>query len=225
MATVLETGETILFVGDSITDGDRRDDLYRPLGRGYVRIFHDMLVTRDSEKTIRVLNQGVGGNSIEDLRSRWTDDVLAHKADWLVVAIGINDINQHLSNHGAISLDPKTYEEIYAGLLELTTRALPKCRLILIDPFYASKDTVPGSYRTRLAALLPDYLAAVSRLAAKFAAHHLRMHEIFAAKLAIQHPSTYFPIEPVHPNSAGHFLIAESLYKLLEVSRTAQNNR
>lgn len=217
MATAVETGETILFVGDSITDSDRRDDLYRPLGRGYVRIFHDMLVTRDPEKTIRVLNHGVGGNTVEDLRSRWTDDVFAHKVDWLVVAIGINDINQYLSKHGTKSLEPKTFEEIYAGLLELTTTELPKCRLVLIDPFYASKDAVPGSYRARLAALLPDYLAVVSQLAGKFGARHLRMNEIFAARLAIQHPSTYFPIEPVHPNPAGHFLIAESLYKLLEV--------
>ncbi len=225
MATAIESGETVLFIGDSITDGDRRDDRYRPLGRGYVRLFHDMLVTRDPEKAIRVLNHGVGGNTVEDLRSRWTDDVLAHKPDRLVVAIGINDINQYLCKQGPVSLDPETYEGIYGSLLDLTASALPGCRLVLIEPFYGSRDTVPGSYRARLAALLPEYRAAVSRLAEKFRAANLRLQEIFDAKLAIQHPSTYFPIEPVHPDPAGHFLIAESLYKLLEIPAADESTR
>ncbi len=220
MPTIIDTGETILFIGDSITDGGRRDDRWRPLGCGYVRLFHDMLLTRDSEKTIRVLNHGVGGNTVEDLRSRWTDDVLAHRPDWLVVAIGINDINQYLCNQGPFPLDPKTYEAIYESILSLTRTALPGCRLILIDPFYGSQDATPDSYRTRLSSLFPEYLNAVARLAEKFQARRLKLHEIFTAKLAVQHPSKYFPLEPVHPEPAGHFLIAESLYKILEPPAT-----
>jgi len=218
MSTIIEHGESILFIGDSITDGDRRDDRYRPLGRGYVRFFHDMLVARDSEKSISVINHGFGGNTVEDLRSRWEDDVIAFTPDWLVVAIGINDINQFLCKQGPVSLDPKTFEEIYDGLLDLTSSRLPGTRMVLMEPFYGSRDATPGSYRARVAGLLPEYLEAVARLAAKHGARHLGLNSLFASKLKVQHPSRYFPLEPVHPESAGHFLIAESLYEALSLS-------
>lgn len=215
MKTLIQNGETILFIGDSITDCGRREERLRPLGNGFVSLFNDMLLTRDSEKRISVVNRGVGGHTVEDLRSRWSDDALAFRPDWLAVMIGINDINQYLCNQGPVPLPPDTYGEIYEQLLTLTLQALPRCRLLLIDPFYGSSDTTPGSYRAKVAGLLPEYHSAVARLADKFQARHLKMHEIFRSKLAAQHPDIYFPFEPVHPGSAGHFLIAESVYAAL----------
>jgi hypothetical protein len=215
MNTLIQDQETILFIGDSITDCGRREDQYKPLGCGFVSLFNDLLLTRDSEKKITVLNRGIGGNTVEDLRSRWSDDVLAFRPDWLVVKIGINDLNQYLCKQGPIPLPPETYEEIYDQLLALTRETLPKCRLLLIDPFYGSTDTTPGSYRAKVAALLPQYLAAVSRLAGKHGARHLKMQEIFMAKLNLQAPEIYCPNEPVHPLSTGHCLIAESVYAAL----------
>ena len=82
MNTIIQDKQTIRFIGDSITDCGCRDDRFKPLGCGYVNLFNDMLLTRDSEKHIRVINRGVGGNTVEDLRSRWQDDALAHRPDW-----------------------------------------------------------------------------------------------------------------------------------------------
>lgn len=215
MKTFIQNGETILFIGDSITDCGRREDRLRPLGNGFVSMFNDMLLTRDSEKRISVINRGIGGNTVEDLRSRWTDDVLAFRPDWLAVMIGINDINQYLCNQGPIPLPPETYGEIYDQLLTLTLQMLPRCRLLLMDPFYGSYDSTAGSYRAKVAGLLPEYHSAVSRLAEKHNARHLKMQDIFQGKLKAQHPDIYFPSEPVHPVSTGHFLIAESVYAAL----------
>lgn len=212
MKTLIQNGETILFIGDSITDCGRREDRLRGLGNGFVHLFNDMLLVRDSEKRISVINRGIGGNTVEDLRSRWSDDVLMHRPDWLVVMIGINDINQYLCNQGPIPLPPDTYEKIYDQLLDLTLRELPRCRLLLMDPFYGSRDATPGSYRAKVAGLLPEYQAAVARLAEKHHARHLKLQDVFRSRLALQHPDIYFPDEPVHPVSAGHFLIAESVY-------------
>ena len=215
MSTLIQDTQTILFIGDSITDCGRRDAQHQPLGCGYVSYFNDMLLTRDSEKKITVINHGIGGNTVEDLRSRWCDDVLAFRPDWLVVKIGINDINQYLCKQGPIPLPPETYKEIYDQLLALTHRELPQCRLLLVDPFYGSNDTTPGSYRARVVALFPQYLAVVARLAGRHGARHLKLHDIFMSKLKVQHPEVYFPSEPVHPQSTGHFLIAESVYAAL----------
>ena len=217
MGTIFKNGETLLFIGDSITDCGRMDDRFKPLGCGYVNMFNDMLLTREPKKNIRIINRGVGGNTSEDLRSRWVDDVIAHRPDWLVIKIGINDINRFLSNQGPVLISPELFESIYTHLMELSKRSLPSCRIVLIDPFYGSSDTTPGSYRAKVAALLPRYCEVVARIASIHLARHLKLHDIFQAKLAIQPAGIYFPLEPVHPASAGHFLIAESLYNELSV--------
>lgn len=217
MPTVLKSNETILFIGDSITDCGRRDDQHKPYGCGFVNMFKDMLTIRDSEKQIHLINRGIGGNTVEDLRSRWHDDVLAFRPDWLVVKIGINDLNRFLCNQGSIPLPPETYEEIYDQLLALTRRALPGCRFLVIGSFYGSNDTIPDSYRAKVAALLPAYLAAAARVAAKHEARYLDLQGIFTAKLKIQAADLYFPKDPVHPLSTGHFLIAESVYAALSI--------
>ena len=82
MPTKLKSGETILFIGDSITDCGRRGP-FAPLGDGYVRMFADLLTLRESAKRVTVVNKGVSGNVVTQLQARWTDDVLRHRPDWL----------------------------------------------------------------------------------------------------------------------------------------------
>ena len=217
MPIQIQDGETILFIGDSITDCGRRDPLHKPLGCGFVNMFNDMLLTRDSEKKITVLNRGIGGNTIDDLRSRWSDDVLAFRPDWLVIKIGINDLNQHLMKNSVVPLSPEAFGGIYDQLLALAREKLPGIRLLLIDPFYGSNDVTPGSYRSKVAALLHSYLEVIARQAAKHGTRHLKLNSLFQEKLKIQPAEIYFPNEPVHPLSTGHYLIAEAVYAALSL--------
>ncbi|MCS7180784.1 MAG: hypothetical protein N2589_07730 [bacterium] len=48
----------------------------------------------------------------------------------------------------------------------------------------------------------------------KYETYHLKIHRIFQEYLKYFEPETFAP-EPVHPNSIGHFLIANELFKLL----------
>lgn len=216
MPTRLRSGETLLFIGDSITDCGRRDAQHAPLGVGYVKFFHDMLLIREPEKQVRIINTGIGGNTVEDLRTRWRDDALSHRPDWLSVKIGINDANRFLTNPQQHAMQgPEPYAEIFEQILDLTRQELPETRLMLIDPFFASLDQrggTKGSYRARVSELLPQYHATIDRLARKYQAVHVRTHDVFHAHFQHQHPSVYFPNEPVHPNQAGHLLIAEAVY-------------
>ena len=82
MPTPLKDGQTFLFIGDSITDCGRRGP-NAPLGDGYVKFFHDLLLIREPDKSVRIINTGIGGNTVEDLRSRWVDDALSYNPDWL----------------------------------------------------------------------------------------------------------------------------------------------
>ena len=220
MATCLKDGETILFIGDSITDCGRRDDQHRPMGVGYVSFVRDFLVIREPEKKIKVINTGIGGNTVEDLRSRWVDDALSYKPDWLSIKIGINDCHRWSTDAKAnILQSPEKFEEIFNEILTATRKALPETKLLLIDPFYASLD-IDGpldSYRGRVSLALQDYIAATDRMAAKYDALQVKTNDIFHAHLKYNHPTVCFPKEPVHPNQTGHMLIAESVYEALTV--------
>jgi len=212
MPTKLKNGETVLFIGDSITDCNRLDPQHQPLGRGYVRMVADMLTIREPQKKITVLNRGIGGNNVNDLRNRWHDDVFEIKPDWLSIKIGINDLHQTLS--GMSALPSNTFEEIYDSLLAQTVKRLPDCRLLLISPFYMSRDRMKNSDRARVLRTIPGYVEAVYRLSRKYKTRLIQTHDLFQAQLR-HHKLEVFSDEPVHPNSAGHLLMADAVYSTL----------
>ena len=92
--------QSILFIGDSITDCARREHDV-PFGVGYVRMFSDLMSFRKPAQRITIINRGISGHTVDDLRSRWTDHVLANVPDQLVIKIGINDINRWLCGSDA----------------------------------------------------------------------------------------------------------------------------
>ncbi len=212
MPTKLKSGETILFIGDSITDCGRREPQHAPLGCGYVRIVADMLTVREPQKKIAVINRGIGGDTVADLHSRWADDALEIKPDWLSIKIGINDLNQTFS--GQIDLSPEKFEANYDFILAQTVKRLPNCKLLLIDPFFMSRDKLKDSYRARVMKVLPEYIDVVHRLSRKYKTRLVKTHDLFQEQLK-HHKLEVFSTEPVHPNSAGHLLIAEAVYKAL----------
>ena len=217
VTTKLKNDQAILFIGDSITDCGRREPEHRTLGCGYVQMFSDMLAVREPEKQVRVFNAGIGGNNLEDLRSRWVDDVLSCKPDWLSIKIGINDCNQWLGGENPLQ-SPERFAQVYEEILSVTEKNLPQTKVLLIDPFFAGLDEghdLPESYRSKVLRTLPRYLETVARMSVNYCALHVCMHDIFREHFKLQHPSRFFPTEPVHPNSGGQMLIAESVYKAL----------
>lgn len=215
MSTVLQDGQTLLFIGDSITDCGRRDDRFRPLGTGYVRFFRDLLIVREPEKDITIENRGIGGHTVPDLRNRWFDDAISHQPDWLSIKIGINDLSRYLlGNAGDLPLDPKGYAQGYRWLLETTRRELPDTQLLLISPFFISRDPHEDTHRGKVLNLIPRYIETVGALAAEFGARYLDLHAVFAKHLEYRHPDAFCP-EPVHPNETGHRIMAEAVYATL----------
>jgi len=213
--TILKPHQTLLFIGDSITDCGRRDPQHRPLGSGYVRFFRDLQLIREPEKPVTILNRGISGNCVDNLRTRWNEDVLLHRPDFLSIKIGVNDLNHALSNPERAFLRPKGYREIYEQLLTLTRRELPGTGLLLISPFFISTDRNPDSYRAKVLNILPEYIAAVESLAQQFDARFLNLHAAFQERLKFHHPDTYCP-EPAHPHPTGHLFMAEKVWEILQ---------
>jgi len=208
----IKNGQTILFIGDSITDCGRTTT-EGPLGNGYVKMFADMLMIRHPQKTITIINKGISGSVITGLRDRWHDDVLRNKPDWLSIKIGINDLHKTLRKDPE-AVPPELYRETYEDIILRTISTLPRCRILLIDPFYISNESSPTSFRSAVLKLLAEYLKIVHNLSSKHNTLLVKTHEIFQRLLKTHEPDTFCP-EPVHPNPTGHMVIAEAVYNVL----------
>ena len=207
----VQDGETMLFIGDSITDCGRRDE-HAPLGNGYVRLFSELATARFPEHRVRYVNMGIGGNGVGDLRERWQTDVLDQRPDRLSAKIGINDLIRHLrGDEGAV--DPAGFEEAYGQILRMTAQDLG-CPVVLITPFYLSTDRPGGSSESEVLGLLPEYIAAVEAMSREHGTRLLNVDDVFQEQLCYHDPSHFAP-EPVHPNQAGHMVIASALMELL----------
>ena len=214
MPLKLRNGETILFTGDSITDCGRRADC-APLGSGYVKLFADMAQLREPRKQLNIINTGVGGNTVLDLKTRWADEVLEYAPDWLSIKIGINDLHRTLfPQEGIGPVSPALFRATYDELLSRTRKCLPGCRLLLVDPFYMSKDTAPGCPRAEVLAALPGYIRAVHEMSRKYRTRLVKTHDRFRSLLKYRSMECFGP-EPVHPSLSGHLVIAEAVYEAL----------
>ena len=214
MATEIKSGQTIVFLGDSITDAGRRDG-HPPLGQGFVKLFHDLLLIREPQKRVRVVNKGVGGDRIPQLRDRLVDDVLREKPDWLVVQGVINDLISFLCDPRE-PVCAERYEDLYDGVLTRTRAALPDCRLMLIAPFFLSIEPESDTlWRGRVRRALPPYIEAVQRLSKKHETRLVEPDEMFQHLLQFHSLEALAP-EPVHPHATGNLALAEAVYRALE---------
>lgn len=208
----IRDGETMVLIGDSITDCGRRDPAASPLGNGYAAFFADLVTASYPERKIRFVNRGISGNTVLDLEARWEADVLAERPDWLSVMIGINDLHRTLD--GVRHVPPGVYRESCTRILtQAASRLAPK--LVLLEPFYMILDRDANEYQRRVLTMLPGYLEVVHDLAKAFGARVVGLQDMFRRQL--QHRLfTAFCGEPVHPNRTGHVLIASELLRTLE---------
>lgn len=215
MATKINDGAKIVFIGDSITDCGRRDPVNAPLGRGYVKLFSDLMTVKYPELTLDIINRGIGGDSIDNLRTRWHDDVMTQNPDFLSVKVGINDLHKHMNDPAFAFLTVDEFKSIYAKLLNLTVEKFPNCQLLLISPFLISQDNIQDSDRKKVLDVIFEYINVVKELSQQFNADFLDLHELFQKQLEYKHPDTYC-LEPVHPNPVGHLLMAEAVFENFE---------
>jgi len=199
----IETGQTILFIGDSITDGDRDKPAYRPFGFGYVHFVANMLLAKYPHLNINIKNKGVSGNAIQDLSQRWERDCLAHKPDILSVLIGINDLwRVCTAPQQARGLLPDEYELTYKRLL-LCAKQASDCQLVLMEPFMFCSDPVDHIFE-----LLQRYIEKLDGLAREFDAVLVPLQCLINEQIKTVEPQKWSS-DSVHPYVWAHAWIAK----------------
>jgi len=216
--TKLTPGQTLIFIGDSITESDRRIAAHGPLGWGYVRMLSDMLITHEPGKPVNIINKGVNGNTIKHLLSRWQDDVIEQQPDQIFILIGINDATRCLDHSPSLHCEPVAYRNTYVQLIEETRTRLPACTIALMQPFLVSRgDDIKGSYRNELSKLMPAYIDCVDELACRYELPLVPLQETFQ-KLLRHRKSDVFSEDKIHPNLTGHYAIADAVYRSLQTT-------
>ena len=207
----IQNGDSILFIGDSITDCDRA----RPVGAGaglgesYVAFIDALLAAFYPERGITVLNTGGSGNRVTDLAARWQTDVLDLTPDWLSIMIGINDVWRQFDtpfDSNQVTIDK--YETVYRNLLEQTRKNLKG--LVLMTPYYIEAN-LSDPMRKRM----DEYSEVVKKLAKEFDAVFVDTQAAFDNYL-VHRPTQSLCGDRVHPNKAGHMVIAKSFLTAVE---------
>src|SRR5437879_4780102 len=200
-------GLVVLFQGDSITDAGRdrqvsEPNLARGLGNGYPLLVAAAALAAHPDRALRFYNRGVSGDKVPDLASRWATDTLALQPDVLSILVGVNDFWHKLS-HGYTGT-VQQYEDQYVALLDETRRALPRVRLLVLEPFVLRCGAVDERW-------FPEFdarRAAARRVAQHAGASFVPLQAAFD-ELAKKGAPQYWAADGVHPTPAGHAVIAE----------------
>jgi len=211
MPFAIKPKQTVLFIGDSITDCGRRGAA-APMGDGYPAMIAELVDARYPSLQTKWINTGIGGNTIRDLTNRFYDDCIRHKPDWVSVKIGINDLHRWMANAGEnVSVSPEQYADMYEGLMQRLKKETG-AKIILMDPFYISTESHAGMHRTNVLKELPKYIKTVHAMVKKHRTKHVKTHDLFHAALKHHSPDRWCP-EPVHPYRSGHLLMAQDWLK------------
>lgn len=214
MSHPFKANQTLLFIGDSITDCRREDPVvqqhWSSLGDGYVGFINATLSAVIPETPMRVLNMGISGDRVTDLEARWQSDVLNREPNWLSVMVGINDVwRQFDAEPGPEQVDVEQYELVYGSVLAKTRAQLDG--LVLMAPYFLETNR-EDPMRVKMDA----YGAITKKLAVEFDAIYVDTQAAFDRFLAYQ--STHsLCVDRVHPNGVGHMILARAFLSAVGV--------
>lgn len=208
-----ETSYTILFQGDSITDGNRgrTDDPNHIMGHGYAFSIASRLGADYPDRNLKFINKGISGNTVSDLVARWQEDTLHFKPDLVSVLVGVNDVSLELKNNGAPSAEH--FETTIKELLTITHKQLPDTLFVLGEPFVLPVGMVKENL-DRWTAAIQQRQHIVKKLSKEFNTLFVGYQTIFqnACKKA---PPDYWIWDGIHPTVPGHELMAREWIRVV----------
>ena len=210
-------GETVCFIGDSITHAG-----------AYHKIVTDVWTLRRPERRVRWVNCGISGDSAGGALERFERDIATHRPTWAFVLFGMNDGNRGLYERRLAGTTDnaaaraKAIEAHVANLCALVARlrGIGTREIILISP------TVYDQY-TRLEAddnlygyddALAEMGEAARALAERTGCGFVDLHAAFLAAVRAEAAigkATYVGADRVHPPPVGHLLMAVTMLEAL----------
>lgn len=210
---VIKEKDKILFIGDSITDVGRSRTFDGDLGKGFPFLIAAKLFNQYPEADLTILNRGVSGDSLSQLKNRWEEDCLDLNPELVTILIGVNDVWQSVEkNINPSKEELEMFESNYRYLLK-TLAQRTDAKVVLMEPFLLPHPKDRHSWREQL----DSRIQIIRRLAKDYHALFIPLDGILNAKGIASDYEIYTGDDGVHPTSAGHATIAEAWFDYLEL--------
>jgi lysophospholipase L1-like esterase len=188
-------GDTVLFLGDGTTAAEP----------GYVSLVAQALARTRSDLELRLLNAGREGATSRSALAHVAEDVLAHQPDWVVIGLGLNDLNNVVAGHPDGVALPE-FEDLYTRLVQALRDA--GIQLILMTTSVLGEDL-----KSKRNGFLKDYNRFIRELAGREGLRVVDVNRAFQD--AYDRAATYkqtisLTTDGVHPNLQGHAIIART---------------
>jgi lysophospholipase L1-like esterase len=205
---IFKPGKKLVMIGDSITDYGRKrpvgEGLGESIGHSYVALVDALLKSTYPDSRLRVVNMGNSGDTVRDLKKRWSSDVLDLKPDWVSILIGINDVWRQFDS--PLRIEDHVYydefEETYDQIIRLSLKETEG--LILMTPFYMEPNTGDPMRK-----MVDTYGGAVKKLAKKYNCILADLQAAFDGYLRY-YSAQSITWDRIHPDVVGHTIIAKS---------------
>jgi lysophospholipase L1-like esterase len=123
----LRDGNTIVFLGDSITQAATQPE-------GYISLFQLFCGVNGYE--VKAINAGIGGHKSNDMLKRLQKDVLSHRPTWVSISCGVNDVW-----HGEKGVALPDYQRNMTEIVDRCLDAGAKVLLLTATPIYEDLDS------------------------------------------------------------------------------------
>ena len=204
--------KTILFLGDSITEGHGTS--------GPDKTFWGLLAAREEAHCV---NYGIGGTRIarqpHSTDEGWDRDFcqrvdgMQSTADAVVVFGGTNDFGHGDAPFGTVA--DRTPDTFYGALHTLYTSLLtryPAATIVVMTPLHRDGENQPRPGVRPLC----DYVAAIREVAADYSLPVLDLFAVGGMQPAVPAIKERYMPDGLHPNDAGHKIIADRLIGFLK---------
>ncbi len=203
----------ILLIGDSITDVNRNRNDDQDLGQGYPLLLGAYLLNKYPTYDLQILNRGIGGDRVADLKNRWEEDCLELNPEIVSILVGVNDVWYGMGDEE--TLDEAALEQFeadYRWLLKMLAHRTD-ARVVLMEPYVLPYPKDRIHWRKHL----DPRIQIVRHLANEYHAALVPLDGILNT-LGIENGfQTYTGDDGVHPTLTGHAAIAEAWIHYLDV--------
>lgn len=211
-------GKKINFLGDSITEGVGTS--------GYPKRYCDLIAIACGAEC---RNYGISGTRIAvqkmpsdppsfDLYFSSRVESMDADADVIFVFGGTNDFGHGDAPFGC--MEDRTPETFYGGLHDLYTRLVDRYSgklIVIATPLHRlGENSRNGERKPNDAGSLRDYVQAIRQVAEYYSLPVLDLFAVSGMQPAVESQRKRFMPDGLHPNDAGHVLLAQKIISFLE---------
>ena len=199
----------VIFFGDSITEAGIKPG-------GYITRMDSMIAVQGLADRYELAGAGISGNKVYDLFLRMEDDVLQKEPAIVVIYIGVNDVWHKRT--GGTGTDADKFERFYSAMIKkLKERNI---QVVLCTPAVIGERT---DFSNEQDGDLNKYSNIIRDMAAK---NNLPLVDLRRAFLnynlknnTVNKESGILTTDRVHLNAKGNQLVADEIWKVLQVIR------